>query len=108
MAKKNTKDEKKWDIEGDNGRRKIKSCQTPIEAMEAAKKMYEKGIKKHTEYCDFLRERHYYQRFIDAMDEKINELAEKGYDLMPDIRVVAIYDDNGNDKEVIWENGEAK
>lgn len=100
-------EEQGWTIESDNGRRKLADCQTPIEAIEQAKERYKAWMEKHTEYCDLMRERRYYARVVDAIDETLEKLADEGYDLMPDIRVVANFGDD-KEKEVLWENGETK
>lgn len=100
------KTETGWAIERNNGRDRVVVFDNPIEAMEQAKKMYEDDMLKHKEYSDLMRQRRMYEGILKHIDDRLDDYINDEYDLMPDLRVVAEF--NNGSKDVLWENGETK
>ena len=98
------KTETEWIIERAGGLNR--EYDTPLEAMQEAKHIYEDELKKHREYCDLMRQRRVYEGMLKHIDDRLGDYINDGHDLMPDIRVKAVF--TNGDKETIWENGEAR
>lgn len=93
---------KEWVVEFDGGNT-ARHHQTPVEALEEAKMIYERDLAYHVEYCKLMRRKRELEWELDSLNEEIQDHQNAGTDLMPDIKV---YDEQDNgDRILLWENG---
>lgn len=93
----------KWVVEFDGGHT-ARSHETPVEALEEAKAIYERDMERHAEYCRLVRRKKELEWEISILNAKIEDHQKAGADLMP---VIEVYDvEENGDRHILWANGQ--